>query len=978
MLRPMKKGAWGSLVLFCWGLAGMAHAASFDPHLHWRTLSTPHFSVHYADNIEKIAQKVARDLEIAHDKLTPKLKWTPKSKTEVLLLDNTDDANGFASILPYNWLELRVAPPNPEEALAHYDDWLQMLVTHEYTHILHLDEYGGFWSVLHLLFGKVAAPNGLTPIWIKEGLATFEETERTDGGRGRSSYAEMLVRTAVLKNQFPTIDRADGSQWKWPGGQIPYLFGVKFLEYLSHTYGEEKLAEFNRRTSRSLLIGAVNHQAKKVFGKSFYQLWRDWQKQLQKEYRARFEGMTETPMTLLENLNKKGNVLSLPTWAPAGETLYFQVADPKKMSAVWRLDSKSGKIEKVMNGAVSQMALSPDGTKLIFSRMGAFNRYYQYYDLWFTDLKTKKTKRLTQGLRARDPDFFPDGERVLFVARETGKDTLKILNLKDNKITPVLSDVKDFTQFHNPRVAPNGKGFVVTAFHFQKGWDLFWLSGNGNQIRQLTHSGRAIETRPVWSPDGKFIYYSADNDGLSNIVRMEFATGKVSQVTNVLTGAFQPAVSPDGKELVVRYYNGKGFDLRRFVIARSVTTKQSRAGVTDAGLLRPKGPRNDKISAEFSSQPYSPFRKTLLPHYLMPGYLFLNNSMLLTLMTGGSDPLEWHAWDVGGSYRTHANVFGGFADYVYKRWRTSMGFSFADAVVDYGNLYGLGNYFEERRGGSVFASYPWSRNRLTLGYSMEQRIEKGLVPAKAPIVPNGGRFGGVTLTYGFGSGFSFPASISVEKGRRITLSGTSYDKILGTQEGNEKQVLYGDWREYIELGKRNVLALRLAGGYAWGDSVFPRVFTLGGSLGEGGMAGPPSTRYFPLRGLLTPTFSGDRAMLMSAEYRLPLFSPQRGLGTWPIFLNNCHIGFFADSGDIWSAGSPRKGGSIQNFFDDFLVGVGTELRADFIVGHGLPLTGRLGYGMIVVNRSRLGNLTDPLLGSSLKNGTLIMQWGTSF
>ena len=59
-------------------------------------------------------------------------------------------------------------------------------------------------------------------------------------------------------------------------------------------------------------------------------------------------------------------------------------------------------------------------------------------------------------------------------------------------------------------------------------------------------------------------------------------------------------------------------------------------------------------------------------------------------------------------------------------------------------------------------------------------------------------------------------------------------------------------------------------------------------LGEGVLAGSGYSRYFSLRGLPVAAFDSNRVVLFSGEYRIPLVSPQRGLGTWPVFLNNLH------------------------------------------------------------------------------------------
>jgi hypothetical protein len=165
-----------------------------------------------------------------------------------------------------------------------------------------------------------------------------------------------------------------------------------------------------------------------------------------------------------------------------------------------------------------------------------------------------------------------------------------------------------------------------------------------------------------------------------------------------------------------------------------------------------------------------------------------------------------------------------------------------------------------------------------------------------------------------------------------------------------------------------VIAFRVAGGIALGDRLLQGTFRLGSATGESILSGP-TPRLYTLRGLPQITFAGERALLLSGEYRLPLVQPQRGAGTWPIFLKNLHMAFFADYGSVFN-------GDLD--FNNFLLGVGTELRADFVIGYGLPISGRLGYGIIVSGRQFIQGLTDPITGAAITNGTLILELGTSF
>ena len=57
-----------------------------------------------------------------------------QEKTLVFLADDTDDANGFAGVLPRNAIQLNTTAPPGFSELDDYDDWLFGLIAHEYTH----------------------------------------------------------------------------------------------------------------------------------------------------------------------------------------------------------------------------------------------------------------------------------------------------------------------------------------------------------------------------------------------------------------------------------------------------------------------------------------------------------------------------------------------------------------------------------------------------------------------------------------------------------------------------------------------------------------------------------------------------------------------------------------------------------------------------------------------------------------------------
>ncbi len=102
---------------------------------------------------------------------------------------------------------------------------MRLLMTHEYTHIVQLDRVISLPEMLTHIFGNLYFLNLFQPVWLTEGLAVYEETQLTGGGRNQSPVSDMVLRMAVLDNNFPPITHAANYKEEWPDGDVPYLFG---------------------------------------------------------------------------------------------------------------------------------------------------------------------------------------------------------------------------------------------------------------------------------------------------------------------------------------------------------------------------------------------------------------------------------------------------------------------------------------------------------------------------------------------------------------------------------------------------------------------------------------------------------------------------------------------------------------------------------------------------------------------------------
>ncbi|MBF0493328.1 MAG: PD40 domain-containing protein [Deltaproteobacteria bacterium] len=989
-------------LFFVWILflfSSLTQAAYVDPRLNWKTIQTTHFNIHYYDQEVLMAEKLAPIAEKVHEQLSKKYQWQPWGRTEIVLVDSTDIANGFATVLPYNYILLFLTAPEADSFLNYYDDWLEDLFIHEYTHILHMDQYGGIATPFHWILGKIIAPNGLTPAWVREGIAVYQESKKGKG-RAHNPYVDMVLRTDILNHQFLNIDEAANFKVEWPSNSAAYLYGGAFWTYLADTYGDEKIEEFIKRYGDSLWFFSLNNKARKTFdGKNFLTLWKEWKASLEKKYAEQKAKIEQEPLTPLEVLFKeKGNITSL-TLAPDGETLAYIQNNLDGPAQIHLRTLQTGKDEILAKRQIGdRLNFSPDGKKIIFSAITNSKIYNFYKDLFELDIASKKITRLTQGQRLSFPSYHPSNGKILAVKTLTGSSELLLYDPR-TKTSEVLTQSIPYVLYSYPHFSPDGQKIVATVWKEGKR-NLYLLSADGKHSTQLT-SGNSNKTDPSWTKEGHSILYTSDEDGVPNLYALHLGEdllemkGNITptqitqkKITHVLTGLFYPQEGKENRYYSL-HYTGRGFEVVRLTLStfsplskitaipsnKKIFQKGKRLTLSESipSKTEPlKREAEGNLRKEYHLKNYNPFNKFFVPRYLIPGFYYGDGGLILNGITGSNDPLGWHFWSGDISYRTNLGFLGGDFQYTYNRLAVPFYVGFSDHAANYGDIFHLGkDYYEERRnvyGGIEARLGP--KHKLNAYYTFEFRKDASDLPSSYSSQLNLGRYAGFGFTYRYNNTKTYPLSIGREEGPSLKINFEYLDEALGSSPENETKVLEADFRYYWKIPKtpRHFLAFRAAGGINWGDKLYQGVFRLGSALGESTL-NPNNSRLYALRGLPSVTFSGDRALLFSAEYRLPLLRVDRGWGTAPFYLKDFHLAFFGDLGSVFDQ-APH--------WDEFLLGVGAELRSDFVLGYGLPLSARLGYGVIVKGRKFLGSLQDPVTGSSLKNGTVLFQLGTSF
>ncbi len=967
-----------AFVLLC---AAPSEAAG-DPDLDWWTIETKHFRIHYEKDLEPVATRVARLSEAIHSRLIGPLGYVPSERTEVAITDFTDRANGSATAVPFNAVRLFVTAPGDVSALGDYDNWYLGLMTHEYTHILHIDNVSGIPSLVNAVIGKTLIPNQLQPRWILEGLAVVAESAFSSGGRIRSSLFDMFIRADVVDGNIARLDQMSAHARRWPRATLWYLYGSRFVQWIVDVYGLDTIRAVSVDYGASVLPFGVNRAIRRQTGKTYEELYEGFVDHLERGYARQLKTVRTRGLREGKRVTFHGMQVHYPRFVPKSarqgskvELVYLR-DDSHNRSGIYRLDlavhSGSQRPREQLLARTSgggPAAFGPDGT-LFFSSVVPFKRAYRRTDLFSLPPGQRAPagdesfrRRLTVGLRADAPTVGPLGRQVAFTVNQRGTTTLKLAELSaEGKLsgTRTLVPSKPFDQAYTPVISPDGGKLAYSA----------WLAGGYRDIRivdlatgavdQVTND-RALDTNPAWSADGSKLYFSSDRTGIFNIYQLDLETRQLKQVTNVQIGALMPTVSEDGKLLVYVGYTTAGYDLYAM-------------GLDPARYLEALPPPKDRPDPYGEAPPvpmtkrrYNPL-PTLMPHRYGVELSEGNFDGYAALVTvEGADMAGHHGLAFSLLADPAAPLPQLAFDYVYRRLPVDLSLRVSNRVTrrtDFRFNDQKPEYYEKAYGVRSGISYTdaaeFSTQRISFAHNatiLDAELPMDQVGALDPYAtttkdPLRGFLSLSHVGYSFSNveGSFFTAGSA--RGFSLALGLDVADEFLGSQES-----LYSaDYRAVAYFPMpwpgRHTLAIRSAGGLAKGTYSRRGVFGIGGyNLTNLSLLDTLTTTIFDaafvLRGYEPGAFFGSTYVLENLEYRFPIADVDRGPSTLPIFLRRIDGNLFLDYGgafnklDYDDIELMSDGALIHS--DDLHTGAGVELWFGVTLAHVVNMQMRLGY-----------------------------------
>ena len=211
--------------------------------------------------------------------------------------------------------------------------------------------------------------------------------------------------------------------------------------------------------------------------------------------------------------------------------------------------------------AVSAFEISPDGKKILFASQDPLSAdarrrqrerddaevvddAFRWTHLWVLDIESGKEKRVTSGkYTVSDPQWAPDSNRIAFVARPNTK--VDDAAQSDVWTTDLEGNAKKFHENagpdSSPRWSPDGRTLAM-ASKTQAGntqWyeKLYLFPAEGGKPRVLLQNFDLSFGAPIWSKDGRIIYWSAGQGTKIALFGVDISSGELTTTSAPMGGA---------------------------------------------------------------------------------------------------------------------------------------------------------------------------------------------------------------------------------------------------------------------------------------------------------------------------------------------------------------------------------------------------------------------------------------------------------
>ncbi len=505
--------------------------------------------------------------------------WDYKNeeKVTVFLNDFADIGNAGAITIPRNLVLINVAPFEFTFDVMPANERFQWLMSHELTHIVMADKpagsdnfyrsfFGGKISTdeenpLSMFYSYLSSPRWYSPRWYHEGIAVFMETWLSGGlGRVLGGYDEMVFRKMVQDNAYfyqPIGLETEGTTIDFQVGVNAYLYGTRFISYLSSHYGMEKLKNFYNRTSTSNKFYAS--QFENIFGRNVVDIWDEWIAAEKIFQTKNLEKVKTYPLTKKKELTRESlGSVSRTYFDKEKNEIYCAINRPGDLASFVALNINTGDIRKFADVEspglyyVTSFAYNKNDHKIYCT---THNNYWR--GLKAVDIETGDEETLFDYIRITELVYSPKEENIYGIQIIDGRTAIVKLTENLSNISRLYSIPFGYSYF-DIDISPDGRllsGTFADAAGRQK-LMLFNLDSlNLGKIDTTTvyEFEDNSASNFVFCEDGENLIGTSYYTGVSNIYQVNIKNKNARLMTNTDIGFFRPIEISKDSLLVFEY-----------------------------------------------------------------------------------------------------------------------------------------------------------------------------------------------------------------------------------------------------------------------------------------------------------------------------------------------------------------------------------------------------------------------------------------
>ena len=655
----MIKKNWSFIVFFAavqvifFGCLSGLHSQNLGPHPNgqgWKLMNSPAIRIIYPDGMEPQAQRISSIVNYIRDN-SYRSVGNKQIKLDMVLQNRTTIPNGYVGMAPLR-SELYCTPPQ-SNLLVGSIDWLDILAVHEFRHVQQTaNTRNGLtkwisWLTGQLgwsMFSVLSVPN-----WYMEGDAVITETALTESGRGRAPFFMREYRALSYANIQYNYQKMRNGSYK---SLLPdhYRLGYMMLSHARKEKGNDIIATVLKEGSAykgifypfsNAMKRNTGYSTTKLYESALAEQKKKWDALVKNTPKSKHNPLTQLPSVTVTDYR-------FPRFTKDGSVVTNK-SSYKKTNHICSI--KNGRIRKLSNIGYSfddYINIGNDVVAWTEASRDARRENLNYSDIILYDLATEKKRRFMKHTRYFSPAVSDAGD-VLAAIHITydQKNSIHILGFNDGKI---IQKIENPENYFLSRLTWAGNNRLVSIAKQNGKMALVLIDIPSQKIQVITPW--SAHTLEGLSCKNDQIYFGASYSGIDNIFRCSLKeTGKIFQITSAAIGVYEPDVSADGKQLVFTSFTHMGQQLETMDLGDEqgieiqFTEPSEMAYFSDAKFPEEGGNILNKIPInKYESKPYNKLFRgmrlhswSISPSFTTPSLKINANNILndLSLTAGG-------------------------------------------------------------------------------------------------------------------------------------------------------------------------------------------------------------------------------------------------------------------------------------------------------------------------------------------------------